>query len=578
MRVLGLVTARGGSKGFPGKNLAALAGRPLVAWSHRALDRLRRGRDGLRLHLSTDSAAIAEAWPEADRPRRLRPEALAGDTASSLDVVLHELDAAAAEGFAADAVLLLQPTSPLIAADDLAALLAALEAGAPSAALVAPPAHPPQWSLAADPAGRARPLDPEAFRRRRQDLPQALLPCGAWAVRTEALRRQRAFVVPGETVLCPIPAARAVDIDHPVDLDLAAAQLAAAHPERPFALGGRQVGGGAPCLLIAEAGVNHNGDPAMALELVRAAAAAGADAVKFQAFRTDALVTAAARKAAYQAANDGDGGQAAMLRRLELGEEHFRALKAEAERLGLVFLCTPFDEDSAAMLRTIGVHGFKLGSGELTNHPLLARLAGWGLPLIVSTGMSTLDECEDAAALIRSAGDPPVAWLHCVSQYPAPEAQSNLRAMDALRLALGGPVGMSDHSPGLAVTVAAAARGAAVIEKHLTLDRRLPGPDHAASVEPAELAGLVRNLRLVESALGDGNKRPAPCERDTMAVARRSLVAARDLPAGHRLEAADLAAKRPADGVPPSALDAVIGRRLAHPLAVDAALRWQDLA
>lgn len=577
MRVLALVTARGGSKGFPGKNLARLAGRPLVAWAHRALDRLRRDREGLRLHLSTDSPEIAAAWPGRDRPARLRPPELATDAAASLDVVRHELAAARAEGFAAEAVLLLQPTSPLISAGDLGALLAALDAGAPSAVLAAPTAHPPHWALGRGADGRVIALSADAARRR-QDLPPAFLPGGAWAVRVEALAAAGALVIPGATALVALPAERAVDIDHPHDLALAEALLAAAHPERPFRLGRRQVGGGAPCLVIAEAGVNHDGDPDRALALVRAAAAAGADAVKFQAFRTSALVTAAAPTASYQRNATGDAHQAAMLRALELDAATFRALKAEAERLGLVFLCTPFDEDSAAMLRALGVDGFKLGSGELTNHPLLARLASWGLPLIVSTGMGTLDEAEDAAARLRAAGDPPTAWLHCVSQYPAPEAQANLRAMDSLRLAVGGPVGMSDHSPGTAVAVAAVARGAAVLEKHLTLDRTAPGPDHAASLEPGALADLIRQVRLAESALGDGIKRPAPCELDTLAVARRSLVAARDLAAGTILAATDLAAKRPGGGIPPSELDALVGRRLAHGLAGDAALRWEDLA
>ncbi|MCX8040721.1 MAG: N-acetylneuraminate synthase family protein [Planctomycetota bacterium] len=331
-------------------------------------------------------------------------------------------------------------------------------------------------------------------------------------------------------------------------------------------------------MIIAEAGVNHDGDRQRALALVRAAAAAGADAVKFQAFRTADLVTGAAATAAYQQRQTGAASQAEMLRRLELAAEDFAALKRAAEDAGLIFLCTPFDAASAAMLAELGVLGWKLGSGDLTNFPLLAQVAASGRPLLVSTGMSELDEVEDAAALLAAHGRPPVAWLHCVSQYPAPEAESNLRAMDALRLALGGPVGMSDHSRGLAVALAAVARGAAVIEKHLTLDRAAPGPDHAASLEPDEFAELVRQIRLVEAALGDGRKRPAPCELDTLRVARRSLVAARDLPAGHCLQAGDLAAKRPGTGIPPSRLPSVLGRCLRRALAADQLLAWDDLA
>lgn len=571
-RLLGLVTARGGSQGFPGKNLARLAGRPLVAWSHRALDRLRRRRPGLSLHLSTDSPEIAAAWPERDRPARLRPAELAGDAVASIDVVLYEL-----ERMPCDAVLLLQPTSPLLDDVVLDRLCAALDAGAPAAMAVAEPDHPPRWAMAMADDGTLRALHPEAAAGRRQDQELAWVPVGAWIARAEVLRDRRGFLVPG-CVGVPVPPLTAVDIDRACDLDRAAANLAALHPERPFALGTRRVGGDAPCLIIAEAGVNHDGDPGKALALVRAAADAGADAVKFQAFRTDALVTAGARTAGYQRSATGDDAQAAMLRRLELGEEHFRRIAGECERLGLAFLCTPFDLDSARMLRRLGVQAFKLGSGELTNHPLLAAIAAWGLPLIVSTGMSGLDECEAAAARLRASGDPPCAWLHCVSQYPAPEGQANLRAMDALRLALGGPVGMSDHSLGSAVALAAIARGARIIEKHLTLDRLASGPDHAASIEPDAFAELVRQARLVESALGDGVKRPAPCELDTRAVARRSLVAARDLPAGHRLADGDLAAKRPGGGIAPAELDTALSRVLRRALARDQALAWDDLA
>lgn len=579
MRILGLVTARGGSKGFPGKNLARLAGRPLVAWAYRALERLRARHPGLVPHLSTDAPEIAAAWPEAARPRRLRPGPLAQDASTTHDVILHELEQEARDGRTYDCVLLVQPTSPLIAVDDLDALLAAVAAGAESAMTVAAVEHPLAWASHLGEDGRLRPASEAADERQRQQQRPAVQPNGAYCATVGFLRRHRGFMEPGATVGIEIPRARAVDIDHAADLEVAAAMLARAHAERPLALDGRRIGGGAPCFVIAEAGVNHDGDPAVALELVRAAAAAGADAVKFQTFRAAELVTAGAPKARYQAANTGrDDGQLAMLRALELGEDLHRRLQDEARRLGLVFLSTPFDWPSAEMLLRLGVPGFKLGSGELTNAPFLARIAALGRPLICSSGMGDLDEVEDAAAVIRDAGDPPTAWLHCVSCYPAPEAQSNLRAMDSLRAVLGGPVGMSDHSPGMAVTLAAVARGAQVVEKHLTLDRARPGPDHAASIEPAAFAELVRQLRVVESALGDGIKRPAPCELDTARVARRSLVAARDLPAGALLAAGDLAVKRPGTGIPPVRFAELVGRRLARAVAADALLVWEDLA
>jgi N-acetylneuraminate synthase/N,N'-diacetyllegionaminate synthase len=579
MKVLALVTARGGSKGFPGKNLAPLAGRPLVAWAHRLLSAVRESHPGLHLHLSTDDAAIAAAWPEADRPHRLRPAALAGDATASLEVVLHELEMARAEGFAADAVLLLQPTSPLLTAEAALRALAAVSGGAPSAVVVAPAPHPPAWALTIGSDGAVAPLLPELAALRRQDQPAAWLPCGLWVASTTQIAASGALVLPGRSRAVPVAASQAVDIDAAHDLATASSLLGTGRRRRPLELGKRTLGEGRPCFIIAEAGVNHNGDPDLAMRLVDAAAAAGADAVKFQTFRAAALSSATARQADYQVRNTGsDGSQLDMLRRLELDVSAFARLKTHAESQGLVFLSSPFDEDSADLLRGLGVAALKLGSGELTNHPFLARLAGWGIPLIISTGMCELAEVEAAAAVVQAHGDPPVCWLHCVSCYPAPPGESNLRAMDSLRLALDGVVGMSDHSMGHAVSLAAVARGAVAIEKHLTLDRALPGPDHAASLTPGELAAAVADIRLVEGALGDGCKRAMPSELSTRAVARKSVVARRDLPAGHRLELADLAIKRPGDGIPPARCAGLAGRVLRRAVGADHPLAWEDLA
>jgi N,N'-diacetyllegionaminate synthase len=346
---------------------------------------------------------------------------------------------------------------------------------------------------------------------------------------------------------------------------------------RPFVVRGRVVGPG-PVFVIAEAGVNHNGDMAMARGLIDAAADAGADAVKFQTFRTDSLVSGAAPKARYQVeTTGGDESQRAMLARLELGPAAHAELREHADRRGLVFFSTPFDEASADVLDGLGVELFKVPSGEVTNGPLLRHVAAKRRPVILSTGMCTLDEVAVTVATLREAGDPPLVILHCVSAYPAPVKDTNLRAMATLRARFGCPVGLSDHSLGLPIALAAVALGASVLEKHLTLDRTLPGPDHRASLEPAEFAALVRGVRAVESALGDGDKRPMPSELDTRAVARRSLVAARALSAGHLLGAGDVTVKRPGTGLAPDQLDRVLGRRLARPVSADALLDWSML-
>jgi N-acetylneuraminate synthase len=340
----------------------------------------------------------------------------------------------------------------------------------------------------------------------------------------------------------------------------------------------RVIGEGTPVFIVAEAGVNHNGDLALARRLVDVAAEAGADAVKFQTFRSHALVSRHAPKAAYQRATTGaDESQLAMLARLELTAEQHAELKAHCAKRGILFFSAPFDEASADALEALEVPLFKLPSGEITNLPFLRHVAAKRKPLILSTGMSTLDEVAEAVAAIRDAGDPPLALLHCVSAYPAPASEMNLRAMDTLHERFGCPVGLSDHTLGVEVAVAAVARGAAIVEKHLTLDKRLPGPDHRASLDPTEFAALARAVRTVEAALGDGQKRPMPSEADTRRVARKSLVAARPIRAGERLMADLVAIKRPGTGISPAELPRVLGRTVRRDLAADEVIDWTAL-
>jgi N,N'-diacetyllegionaminate synthase len=334
-------------------------------------------------------------------------------------------------------------------------------------------------------------------------------------------------------------------------------------------IGNRQVGGHEPVLLIAEAGVNHDGDVSVALELVDAAAEAGAEAVKFQTFDPAALASAAAPLAAYQRKRSATaGGQLAMLEHLCLPAEDFATIAAHCRRREILFLSTPFDLASAALLEALGVPAFKISSGELTNLPLLGALAERGRPLILSTGMATLTEIGEAVEVVAKAGAP-LVLLHCVSSYPTPDRDANVRALDTLRATFAAPVGYSDHCLGFAASLAAVARDACLLERHLTLDRSRPGPDHSMSLEPAELRDLVRRVRELEAILGDGHKAPRPTEQDTRAVARRSIVAARALRAGETLTADALTLKRPGDGLAPSRLPSLVGARLIRPLAED---------
>jgi N,N'-diacetyllegionaminate synthase len=320
-------------------------------------------------------------------------------------------------------------------------------------------------------------------------------------------------------------------------------------------------------LIIAEAGVNHNGDPILARRMVQVAADAGADLVKFQTFSADRLVARDAPKAAYQVRSTGGGSQHAMIRQLELSRATHESLIAQCRSSGIGFLSSAFDLESLELLVELGADRFKVPSGEITNLPYLRRVGSFGRPVILSSGMSTLGEIESALTALESAGTPRrlITVLHCNTDYPTPMEDVNLRAMCTISAALGVAIGYSDHTIGIEVAVAAVALGAQVVEKHFTLDRSLPGPDHAASLEPAELKAMVQAIRNVERTLGDGIKRPSAGELKNRAVARKSLVATRAIRAGELFSADNLTAKRPGTGLSPMLWDEVIG----HPAPRD---------
>ena len=316
-------------------------------------------------------------------------------------------------------------------------------------------------------------------------------------------------------------------------------------------------------LIIAEAGVNHNGDVARARALVAEAAAAGADLVKFQSFVTGKSISPQAPKADYQLGSTDPGeSQFEMVQKLELSVADHHMLLAECRQHGIGFFSTAFDTDSFELLLTLGLDRVKVPSGEITNLPFLRYIASPGLPVILSTGMCNLGDIEAAIEVLEAAGlrRDQITVLHCNTEYPTPMPDVNLRAMANLGLALGVDVGYSDHTQGIEVAIAAVALGARVIEKHFTLDRNLPGPDHQASLEPHELKAMVSAIRNIEQALGDGIKRPTPSEFKNRAIARKSLVAARPIVAGELFSADNLTAKRPGTGVSPMRWDEVIGR------------------
>lgn len=334
-------------------------------------------------------------------------------------------------------------------------------------------------------------------------------------------------------------------------------------------------------LIIAEAGVNHNGDLDLAKRLIDVAADAGADIVKFQTFKAEKIISAAAPKAMYQQQATGVvESQLEMVRKLELSEADHDALMAHCRDRGIAFLSTPFDADSIDLLRRKGIAVGKVPSGEITNKPYLTAMARAFPRLIVSTGMCTLDEVRAALDVLLAAGADrsAITLLHCNTEYPTPMADVDLRAMRTMADAFGLPVGYSDHTLGIEVPIAAVALGAVVIEKHITLDPAMPGPDHRASLPPEELKAMVRGIRNIEAALGDGIKRPSPSEAKNIAIARKSIHLARGVAHGAAITAQDLIMLRPGDGLSPMQVEEVIGRTAARDLAAGTKLRNDDLA
>lgn len=338
--------------------------------------------------------------------------------------------------------------------------------------------------------------------------------------------------------------------------------------------------------IIAEAGVNHNGDAALARRLVEAAAESGADAVKFQSFSADKLTAKGTAKAEYQKRATGDGDQYDMLKALEMSEPLHKELAGLSAELGIEFMSTAFDEDSLDLLVALGIRRIKVPSGEVTNHPFLRYMARKNLPLIVSTGMADLAEVEEAIAVIAAerearglsgALEDMVTVLHCTSSYPAAVEDVNLNAMLTMGGVTGIPVGYSDHTLGITVPTAAVAMGARVIEKHFTLDKTMPGPDHAASLDPDELKAMVAAIRVVEGALGDGVKAPTASEVPVRALVRRSVTTVRPIAAGTVIEPSDLTLMRPGTGIAPKDFESVIGRKAARDITAGKTLDWADL-
>jgi N-acetylneuraminate synthase len=336
-------------------------------------------------------------------------------------------------------------------------------------------------------------------------------------------------------------------------------------------IGNRTIGAGQPCFIVAEAGINHNGDVALACELVDAAAAAGADAIKFQTHFPEHEMLRDGATASYVGESLFD-----LLTRTAISRDDHFTLRDLAARRGIMFLSTPFSREAADFLETVGVPAFKTGSGELTNLPLQQHIARKGTPMIISTGMSTPEEIDRTVQAVRAVGTP-FALMHCTSTYPTPYEHVQLDCIAALRQKYGVPVGFSDHTLGNFMAYGAVAIGAHLFEKHFTVSRTLPGPDQQGSMEPAELAELVKGVRSIERARGAA-KTIQPGEQDVRNMAHHSVVSVRDIAAGATIASADVWAKRPGTGIPARQLGEIVGRTAARAIPTDRLISWDDLA
>lgn len=347
---------------------------------------------------------------------------------------------------------------------------------------------------------------------------------------------------------------------------------------RKVKIGNRIVGDGEPIFIVAEAGVNHNGDVGLGKKLIDVAKDAEADAVKFQAFKAENVVSKYAEKARYQKEATGPNkSQYDMIRRLELKDEEFRELYNYAKKNDIIFLSSAFDKESVDLLDNLGVLAFKVASGEITNFPLLRYIAEKKEPIILSTGMSTIGEIEEALKVIREKGVEDIVLLHCVTSYPAKIEDINLRVIETLRHRFKLPVGFSDHTLGITTPIAAAALGAVLVEKHFTLDKTLPGPDHRASLEPDELKDMTRAIRDVEKALGDGIKKSTKDEERIKKLVRRSIVAKMEIPKGTVITEDMLDLKRPGVGIEPKYLNEIIGKKAKKNLKPDELITFDKL-
>ncbi|MFA4995849.1 MAG: N-acetylneuraminate synthase [Patescibacteria group bacterium] len=572
-KILTIIPARGGSQRLPGKNIKTLAGKPLIAHAIGAA----LGSNFIdRVIVSTDDkeiAKISEEWG-AEIPF-IRPAELATNTAKTFQVILHALNLVEQKNDSKyDIVVLIQPTTPLIQTEDIdLAINRLIETKTNSCVSVCEISERPEWMYQLE-KNKAKPLlKVHNINAQSQDLPEAYRLNGAiYVTRREVILEEGKLTDHSNLSAIVMPRERSVDIDEAIDFNIAEIMF-----EKLFENNISNFSLSDGIFIIAEVGVNHNGSLEIAKKMVDAALEAGANAVKFQTFNTELLVSLDAPKAEYQKDEFSNKTQFEMLKELELSEGEFRELKKYCDEKKIIFLSTPFDPRSADFLNELDVPAFKIGSGDLTNTQLLKQVAKFGKPIILSTGMSTIEEISSAVDIITKENKQ-LILLHCTSSYPASHDTVNLKAMKALKQKFGTLIGYSDHTIGLEASIAAAALGARVVEKHFTLDKKMIGPDHKASINPEELKELVKAIRNIEKAIGDGNKKLCESELNVRRVARKSIFANRDIKKSEKISDEMLVIKRPETGIKPEFFDKIIGMKAIKIIKKDEPLLWENLS
>jgi len=584
-KIWAIIPARGGSKGIPKKNIIEVAGKPLIAYT------IEQGLaskyiDGV--FVSTDDPDIKKVAEEYGAAIINRPIALAGDESPTLEALRHGVAFLDKErGINADNIILLQATTPLRRVEDIDSAISLYfdeNADAVVSGVVAPHSYNPFWAKKIADGRLHMMFDSEKTASRRQDLPDIFWHNGQIYIAGKELLLSHGDWYRGKCLPYVCPEKTFVNIDTLHDLNLAENLIQEQRRQMvnriTLSVGEKKIGYRKPCFIIAEAGVNHNGDVDLALKLVDAAANAGVDAVKFQFFDPPNVTTPETSLARYQQENIGSGGnQIEMLKKLALTESEIGQLKLHAEEKGLVFMCTSHSGlNEFKILDRMGVAAHKVGSGDLLNLPVLQYLARTGKPIIIGTGMATMDEVKAVYRFLVQEGSQQTVFLHCTTEYPCPFDQINMRALTTMMDEIECPIGYSDHSLGIEVPLMAVSLGACVLEKHFTLDRTLPGPDHQASVLPDELERMVRQIRNIEDARGKAEKMPTAGEFETAGVARKSIVYARDLPEGTVLGEGDIAVKRPGTGMNPLRYFEVIGKKIKRSVPKDRLVDPGDFA